>query len=594
MKKFLELDTPVIGDGAIGEYLYSLGLPKDRLACEAVLINPDLVLQVHREYVEAGSQFILTNTFDANPVKLSKRGIEYLTAEINTKAVELARKAGGKLVGGSIGPLGRRLTYPYTAVDKAELIEDYKPQVEALITAGIDIVFIETQVDPLETTAIVECVREIDPDIPIAILFTFDRNMRTLTGMTPEDVVSFAHKLGAYAVGVNHSVSPLQVLEIGRRMLRHTDLPVILEPNSGEPIVTEGKIVYPDAVEHFAQFGLTAMELGASVIGGCCGTRPAGIRELVNLIREGRKPSIVVEWQPIEEDIIREEVKARSQLKHDIEHRCARLVELLPPKSGALQPLIHKVIMFKEAGATAVSIVDSPMGKVRIAPYIAGLYIKEHTDVEVVVHFALRDRSLTRVQSDLVGMFSVGLCNVLIVAGDPPELGDYPQATAVYDLTTEEAIKLANLIREGRDLAGNKLTPAVDAYIGATINFVDELDKIVTKVHRRMEYGADFFVTQPIYEPNIIKALLDKLPDVKIVAGMMAFKNKTMVYHMANEVPGVKIPEWIITKVDSLTDKELPKFSIELIHRIMEELTPYVHGFYFIAVNPDMLTELLH
>ena len=221
------------------------------------------------------------------------------------------------------------------------------------------------------------------------------------------------------------------------------------------------------------------------------------------------------------------------------------------------------------------------------------MYIKEHTDVEVVVHFALRDRSLTRVQSDLVGMFGVGLCNVLIVAGDPPELGDYPQATAVYDLTTEEAIRLANLIREGRDLAGNKLTPAVDAYIGATINFVDELDKIVTKVHRRMEYGADFFITQPIYEPNIIKALLDKLPDVKIVAGMMAFRNKTMVYHMAKEVPGVKIPEWIITKVDSLSDKELPKFSIDLIHRIMEELTPYVHGFYFIAVNPDMLTELL-
>ncbi|NOQ22183.1 MAG: hypothetical protein GQ565_05995 [Candidatus Aegiribacteria sp.] len=579
----------LLADGAIGEYLFSLGYPGNYLACEAVIRSPEILASIHREYASAGAEILTTDTFDANTVKLDMHGLADRCEEINCRAVKLAARNRNCAVMGSIGPPETARSFCAEPRNTDRLRQTYAPQIEGLLNGGVDLILLETQVDPVQTRIIYDIIRSYSDDIPVAVTFTYGHDLLTPSGYSIKDSISEFENTDIVMLGSNHGIGPLQFLDIHRKFVTSSPFPLMLQPNAGTGKYLNGRFVFPENPDHFCRCMLSCTGRATSLLGGCCGTTPAFISTLSRKLSEGAELRVFSSWIPDETDEIRNSGATYDppSLSAQLAGRDALILELLPPRGGDLSLFSSRADKLGRFAPVTISIPDSPMGKVRMSPCISGLYLREKLGIEPLVHFALRDRSLTRIQSDLLGLSGSGLQGIFLISGDPSSLGDYPESTAVYDLTTEQTLKLLQYLTIGKDLNGRKIGAGAGFFPGSAVALGDP--DSVDKVKRRWEAGCRFFITQPVFSMETIERSAELLEEYPVLPAVMPFRNKYSAEYLASEVPGISVPDHILAKIQELDDCDVLSFSIDYLSKLMDGMRKMISGVYIAGSRKGMM-----
>jgi len=551
----------LIFDGAMGTSLYDHGVHLGRCFDALNLDDPDLVRSIHAEYRRAGAQVIQTNTFGANCFKLRSHHLEEKADEINRRGAELAREVAGEgsdvWVAGAMGPLGVKLE-PWGPTSMAEARACFRRQAESLLAGGVDLIVLETFADPNALVEAVRGVRETAPDRPIVAQLTMDEGGETLFGSPLIDVLPFVVDSDPDAIGLNCTVGPEVMLEALESIRGVTELPISIQPNAGFPKQMEERTFYLSSPDYFARYGKLFLESGANIIGGCCGTTPDHIAALARSLKavapvsrassalpDTSAPSRVVE--PIPQ-------AAKSRFAEKIAGgEFIASVELLPPRGWDLSKILALTKEMETTGFDVVNIPDGPRATARLSPLATAVSIAEaFGTIEPVLHYVCRDRNLLGMQADLLGAYALGLRNLLLITGDPPVKGDYPQATPVFDV---DAIGLTNLVHRlnhGHDVGGRSIGDPTGFMIGVGANpTAINMEREIDRFHWKVEAGAEYAVTQPVFD---IEALLSFLEAVKadripVLAGIWPLQSLRNAEFLDNEVPGVSIPEGLMSRM---------------------------------------------
>ena len=542
----------VVFDGAMGTMLYGRGVFVNRCFDELNLSSPNLVRQVHAEYLEAGAEVIETNTFGAHRFKLGPHGLEAQVRKINREGARLAREAAGTqgLVAGAIGPIGKPLE-PIGSIPSADAEAAYREQAEGLLEGGVDLFLLETMPSLDQARAALQAVRSLTSDVPVAVSLTFNEEGHTLYGDSPEDVVRELEALGVPLVGANFSQGPQAMLETLSRMAavaRSAKLSAM--PNAGSPAYVDGRYVYLCTPEYMATWARRFLEAGASVVGGCCGTTPAHIRDLVRsarMFQPGREVEAKVLTPPRHKQapapVPREE---KSALARSLRRKFVVSVELDPPRGAEAGALLERAQYCKENEVDAINVADGPRASARMSAQALCVLLQEKVGIDTILHYTCRDRNLLGIQSDLLGGHALGLRNVLAITGDPPKLGDYPDATAVYDVDSIGLIRIMDNLNHGADLAGNLMGPALAIHVGCGADpSKPDTDKEVRRLEEKVKAGAEYIMTQPVYDPRTLERFLSLIRhlDVPLLVGILPLYSHKNAEFLHNEVPGMSIPD---------------------------------------------------
>ena len=545
-------------DGAMGTMLYAKGFFLNVCYDELALKQPQLVREVHEEYVRAGAEILETNTFGANPIKLGAYGLANETERLNLAAAELARgAAGGRAsVVGAIGPLGVRLE-PFGPTSRDEAREYFRRQVNGLLTGGVDGFVLETFSDLEEIHAALHAVRDAC-DLPVVTQMTVGTDGLTAYGTAPEQFARQLTEWGADVIGVNCSVGPAGVLEAVERMAKATDRPLSALPNAGLPRDVGDRKIYLASPEYMASYARRMVEAGARFIGGCCGTTPEHIRKMRDYLVSvtPRQPSVVVS---------REEVAAsaggaqpvplaeRSRWGSKIAAgEFVTSVEIVPPKGVDPAPMLVQCRALKAAGVDAVNVPDGPRAQSRMGVLPSAMLIEREVGIETVIHYCCRDRNLLGMLSDILGAAAAGLRNILIITGDPPKMGPYPDSTAVFDIDSIGLTNLVYRLNHGLDPGNNPIGAPTRWVIGVGVNpAAVDLDRELSRFHWKVDAGAEFAVTQPVFDPRQLEAFLERVGgyQIPIVAGIWPLVSLRNAEFLANEVPGVHVPEEVLARM---------------------------------------------
>jgi homocysteine S-methyltransferase len=540
----------VIFDGAMGTMLYSRGVFVNRCFDELNLSSPELVRSIHQAYVAAGAEVLETNTFGAHRFKLGPHGLAPHVRKINREGVGLARTAaeGSGLVAGSIGPIGKPLA-PLGHVSRQDAIEAFQEQAEGLLEGGVDLLFIETMPSLHEATAALEAVRSLTTDVPAAVSLTFSEDGTTLYGDAPEDVVRELEALGVPLIGANCSQGPQAMLETVERMVAAArSARVSAMPNAGAPALVEGRYVYLCTPEYMATWARRFLESGATVVGGCCGTTPAHIRDLVGAVRMVRPSRAAVRVLPprrpkeVPVPVSRE---TKSRLARRLGHKFVVSVELDPPRGASPGGLLERAQHCREKEVDAINVADGPRASARMSAQALCVLLQKEVGIDTILHYTCRDRNLLGIQSDLLGAHALGLRNVLAITGDPPKLGDYPDATAVYDVDSIGLIRILDHLNHGCDLAGNLIGPALGFHIGCGADpSKPDMEKEVRRLEEKIAAGAEYVMTQPVYEPATLERFFGMVSHlgVPILVGILPLFSHRNAEFLHHEVPGMSIP----------------------------------------------------
>ena len=591
--EFLEALTKgtLLADGAMGTMLHGRGISFEKCFDELNLTNPQVVAEVHCEYIEAGAQIILTNTFSANRFKLEKFGLADQLEEINRAGVELAKRVVAAsthdvLVAGDIGPLGVRLA-PYGRVSLEQARHVFAGQISALCSAGADLIIIETMNDLYEAREAVLAVKETCT-LPVVVSVTFTRDDRTVLGDSPEKAARVLAESGADVIGVNCSGGPTQLLRILKQM-RHA-LPVgtsgkhpyfWVKPNAGWPEQVSGRIMYPADPEYFGDYAIAFREAGASIVGGCCGTTPAHIAAMRKAL--DRAPAQKIQL-PVAESVEPPDVMDDDQPVSQLAQKLAKgkfviAVEMDPPRGLSTHKLIAAASLLQEAGADVIDVADSPMARMRMSAWAVCDVIQHRVGVETTLHFPTRGRNLLRVQGDLLAAHALGVRNVFVVMGDPTSIGDYPEAADNYDIVPSGLIRLIKQgFNSGVDHSGTSIGQPTDFFVGAALNLkaVDP-DLEARNIHRKVLAGADYFLTQPIYDPPAAHTFLNRYEaefgklDCPVLVGILPLFSARHVHFLHHEVPGISIPEKLQQRMEKAGEegvKEGVRITLELVEQI--------------------------
>jgi homocysteine S-methyltransferase len=583
----------VIGDGAMGTQLYQHGAFLNTCFDELNLTRPDWIERIHSEYIEAGSDFIETNTFGANPVKLARFGLAEKCAAINTEAVRIARRAAANhevMVAGAVGPLG--LDNPLPTAEQAEQSRAaFAAQCEALAAAGVDFFLFETFTDVAELLNAIEAAGRY-PTVPIVAQLTCTEHFETPFG-TPIDqaIAQLSACEGVTAVGLNCSLGPSDMLEALKRIVGSTDKPISIQPNAGLPRRVEGRTLYMCTPEYMAEYAKRFFEHGARIIGGCCGTTPEHIRQIVKAVRpldravSPKAPGkVVVRPAVIEPAFEPIPLADKSRLGRKLaEHKPITCIELTPPRGVDLSRLLDNARLCAEHGIDAINIPDGPRASARLSPLVTALKIEQTVGIETILHICCRDKNLIGLQSDLLGIHAVGLRNVLLITGDPPKLGEYPDATGVFDLDSVALTQAAFNLNTGRDIAGNALPQPLALTLGVGANPVaSDLHREIDRFRLKVQAGAEYAITQPVFDTEMFFAFQASVEDCAIpfIAGIWPFTSYKNAEFMANEVPGVVVPEALLQRMaKAKTAEDAKKIGIEIAHEMIATLAPHVAGF---------------
>jgi methionine synthase / methylenetetrahydrofolate reductase(NADPH) len=601
---------PVVTDGAMGTLLHERGIEIDDCFDALNLNQPALIADIHRDYIRAGARVIKTNTFGANRTKLERHGLEDRVVEINTAAVNLAQKVVSAsfkdvFIAGDVGPLGVPLApFGRVQVEEASLI--YKEQIGALVKAGVDLILIETMVDLYAVRAAVEALRDIDRGIPVIASMTFTRDRRTLLGDSPEEVALRIHDLGVDVIGVNCSGGPAQLLRILRQMKAAVpDAYFSVMPNAGFPEKVGGRIMYPAGPEYFHDYTLAFWRAGADVIGGCCGTTPAHVEVMAKAVEKAPEDflvSVVSEAEAVPE-VEPEPEYPRSQLAEKLAAgKFVVAVEMDPPRGLSIHKRLAGASLLADAGADVIDVADSPMARMRMSPWAVCHLVQSQFDVETTLHFPTRGRNLLRVQGDLLAAHAMGIRNVFVVMGDPTAIGDYPDASDSYDLVPTGLIKLIKEgFNAGVDHSGGRIGQPTHFCVGAALNLCPKKpERELHILRKKLDSGADFFLTQPVFDVSAAKGFLKLYEDqhgpleTPILVGVLPLVTDRHARFLHNEVPGIAIPEKIQARMSS-AGEDGAREGARIAHELILELREDFQGVYFMpAFNRfDMVAEII-
>ncbi|MBI5951540.1 MAG: bifunctional homocysteine S-methyltransferase/methylenetetrahydrofolate reductase [Chloroflexi bacterium] len=606
----------LLADGAMGTMLHARGMSFANCFDELNLTNPAAVADIHREYIEAGAQLIITNTFGANRFKLGKHGLENRLVEINRAGVELARRAvaasfkEGVLVAGDVGPLGVRIA-PYGRVKPEEARAAFAEQVQALADAGVDLIVIETMSDLYEIQEAIHAAKSIAgadgrPPLPVIASVTFTRDDRTLLGDSPSQVAQKIHEAGADVIGVNCSGGPSQLLRILKQMKQAVpDGKFWVKPNAGWPEQVGGRIMYPADAEYFGNYAIAFREAGANIVGGCCGTTPQHIAAMKKAFEVTPfQASEVLETSEVS-DIEETDKEQPTQLAQKLAAgKFSICVEMDPPRGLSTHKLLAGASLLHDAGADVINVADSPMARMRMSAWAVCDLVQRKIGVETTLHFPTRGRNLLRVQGDLLAAHAIGLRNIFVVMGDPTSIGDYPEATDNYDLVPSGLVKLIKQgFNMGVDHSGTSIGQPTNFFVGAALSLCPkDMDNEVKNLHRKVKAGADFFLTQPIYRPtdgpNLIQAYEAKHGklDKPILADILPLVSPKHVNFLHNEVPGVFIPDEARRRIEEAGDAERgSKVGVELAVELIQQIKGWASGVYFMPQfhRYDMVADII-
>ncbi len=552
LKSFTERiqDGVVVCDGAMGTMLYARGIFVNRCFDELNLSSPALVRTVHEEYVDAGADLLETNTFGAHRLKLGPHGFDQHVRKINREGVRLAREAaqGRALVAGSMGPLGKPLE-PFGTLSFDDAVAVYREQAEGLAEGGVDVFAVETLPSLDQARAAIAAIRQVS-DLPLMVALTFNDEGTTFYGDKPEDVVRTLEDLGVTVVGANCSQGPQPMLETMRRMASvATRAKLSAMPNAGAPAMVDGRYVYLCTPEYMASHARRFIGAGVSIVGGCCGTTPAHIRNLVRSVRMLQPAREVVRVLP---PTVAREAPApiprveKSALARNLSRKFVVSVELDPPKGADPGRIIDRAQYCKENEVDAINVADGPRASARMSAQSLCVLMQTKVGVDTILHYTCRDRNLLGIQSDVLGAYALGLRNILAITGDPPKLGDYPDATAVYDVDSIGLIRILSHLNNGCDLAGNPIGPALGIHIGCGADpSKPDRDKEIRRLEEKVKAGAEYIMTQPVYDPRQVENFLSMIKhlDTPVLIGILPLYSHKNAEFLHNEVPGMIIPD---------------------------------------------------
>ena len=566
-RELLDSDSVYVFDGAVGTRLYDKGVYINRSYDELNLTAPDLVREVHEEYIKAGADIIETNSFGATRHKLQPYGLEGKIKEINIAAAKIAREAAGDhvLVAGAIGPLGIRIE-PFGPTSFDEAKDLYREQVEGLLEGGVDLFILETFSELSVIEQAIRAVRELS-DLPIVAQMTIQMDGNTTFGTSPEVFTARLDELDVDVIGLNCGMGPNHVLTALEKMRSVTSKPLSAQPNAGLPRDVQGRQFYMGSPEYMAEFSRRFVHAGAKFVGGCCGTTPTHIKLISTAIRADsprqaaqtfvKQSATVAELTPAEVEVVDPEVRSNWSRKI-ARGEFVTSVEVLPPKGCDAQKTLDSIRLLKDAGVDAVNIPDGPRAQTRMSAQATAVLVEREIGIEAVLHYCCRDRNLLGMMSDLLGAAALGLHNLLIITGDPPKMGPYPDATAVFDIDSIGLTNMVNKLNHGLDIGNNPIGRPTAFSIGVGVNpGAVNLDEEIRRFEWKVEAGAEYAITQPVFDTEQLRTFLDRISHVKIpiVAGiwpLVSFRNAEFLH---NEVPGVNVTPEILDRMRAASEK---------------------------------------
>lgn len=571
---------PILADGAMGSLLYAKGIFINRCYDELNLSQPEMIRKIHEDYLQAGAEVIETNTFGANSFRLARHSLADQVRDINLAGVNLARQAlAGKktseaLVAGSVGPLGIRIE-PLGKTSVEEARAAFTEQITALSEGGVDLIILETFGYLEEIHQALLAARAVSPDLPVVALVTIDEEGNCLDGSSPE---SFGPKLeswGADVIGINCGIGPVNMLETVERLKLVTEKPIGAQPNAGMPRSIEGRNIYLCSPEYMASYARKFVRAGAQFVGGCCGTTPEHIRSMRSALRasEARTTSFQVVTEARKESSAKAPPLAeRSELGRKIAaSEFVTMVEIVPPKGTNANKEIEGARYLKSVGVDAINIPDSPRASARMSNQALSILTQQQVGIEVVLHYTCRDRNVLSMQSDLLGAAAIGIKNLICITGDPPKLGNYPDATAVFDVDAIGLVNIVHNLNNGMDIGGNPIGSATAFALGVGANpGVPNIDEEIRRFEYKVEAGAEFAVTQPVFDLRLLESFLDRIKHCRIpvVAGIWPLTSVRNAEFMKNELR-VSIPDSIIQRMSDAGSPDAARAEGVLIAREM-------------------------
>ena len=559
LKPFLEAidERVLVCDGAMGTMLYARGVFINKSFDALNVTQPDLVAEVHKDYVRAGADIIETNTFGANRIKLGSFGLADTLHAINKQGARIARHAAREeaYVAGSIGPLGIRIE-PWGKTSTDEARDYFREQAQALADGGVDLFILETFRDVNEIGAAIDAVRSVS-DRPIVAQMTTEEDGHTLDGTPPEKFAPELERRGATLLGVNCAVGPAPMLDTIERMSAVTKLRLSAQPNAGKPRDVEGRNIYLCSPEYMASYARRFILHNVRVVGGCCGTTPEHIRQIKTAVRglaltAARPAGTVKAAAPaISTPPVAREQKSR--LAHAMTRgRFVVAIELLPPRGYQTEPMIERARALKIRGVDVINIPDGQRAGARLSALSLAVLIEQQAGIETLLHYSCRDRNLLGIQSDLLGAHAMGLRNLLLITGDPGRVGDYPDATAVFDVDSIGLTNVVSRLNHGCDVGGQAIGAPTAFHVGVSVNpAASNLDEEVRRFEYKVEAGAEFVITRPIFDVEALERFLKRIESARlpVLAGVFPFESVRNAEFMANEVPGVRVPEALLARM---------------------------------------------
>ena len=579
----------LVFDGPMGTELYRHHIFTNRCYDELNLSDPALIKRVHRDYCEAGADVLTTNTYGANRITLEKYGIADQVTKINAAGVQIAQEVVADAdhnvyIAGSVGPIVSAIH------SEDELVEIILEQVSALHKAGVDVIIFETQPSRAALELCVKAMQQM-PEVPYILSCAIVRGCESISGETVHRLLApFKDEAQPVALGVNCGLGPDGMLEVIEQAMQVAKQPLIVQPNAGAPKESEGRTIYYCSPEYIATYAMRYVNLGAAAVGGCCGTTPEHIAEIAKMIKplsraRDSQSNVLQSLQPDVEEKPEMQFSERSRLAWKLTNRqWVTTVELVPPRGYDLASIIEKAKTLHRHGIDAINLPDGPRASSRISSLIVAEHLQNEARIETILHVCCRDRNLIGMQADLLGCAAAGIRNILFVTGDPPKLGHYPNATGVFDTDSIGMCAVQRRLNRSVDLGGQAVEPPTNAVIGVGLDPTSlDRKREIDRFRRKIDAGAEFAITQPVFDPDILKSYLDEIGNcpVPVIAGIWPLASYRNAQFMQNEVPGVIIPERTMQRIEAVSTKSRDDqlaVGIEIARESVEAVRDFVAG----------------
>jgi homocysteine S-methyltransferase len=579
----------ILFDGAMGTMLYGRGIFINQCYDNINISNPRLIKEIHSQYANAGADVLQTNTFGANRFKLTKHGLEESLEAINYQGAKIARDVAGDtlFVAGSMGPLGVKIE-PWGKLGKDEAFEAFREQAEALINGGVDLIILETFSDLSEIEQAVRAVRSLSR-LPIIAEMTIDEYGNSLYGTATE---AFTYRLDQWEVdvlGLNCSVGPPPMMTALEKMVHVTRKPIIIQPNAGNPRVVDERNMYLASAEYMSEYAMRFIKGGARLVGGCCGTTPEYIKAMEKSVRmlSPRQHNFIISIPKDDVETVEPVPMAEKSAfaKRLVDGELVTSVEIVPPRGSDPSKIVEATQTLKEFGVDAINVPDGPRAMCRMGAQHLSIIIQQRVGIEPILHYCCRDRNLLGMQSDVMGLYAVGLRNILIITGDPPKMGDYPDATAVFDVDSIGLTNMVDRMNHGVDLGGSRLEAPTGFLIGVGLNpGAIDVDHEIRRLEWKVDAGAEYAITQPVFDPDILLEFLPKISHIKIpiIAGIWPLVSLRNAEFMNTEVPGASVPERYMErmrKAQEVSKEAARDEGIRIAQEAIEQCRPHVRGY---------------